>query len=97
MKLRGLLGFAAADKNLITVIIFMQLLLKGKKTNPNKQKNPNMLWATDKIGTGLIQKKDRHKIQKLQKGQRSKGVIIPIPLAKDRRKHTSPKYEWDNN
>ena len=76
MKLRGLLGFAAADQNLITVTIFMQLLLEKKKK----------LWATDKTDTGLIQKEDRHKIQKLEKGQNSKGIIIRIPLAEDRKK-----------
>lgn len=77
MKLRGLLGFAAADQNLITVTIFMQLLLEKKKKK---------LWATDKKGTGLIQEEERHKIQKLEERQNSKGIITPIPLAEDRKK-----------
>lgn len=52
MKLRGLLGFAAAYQNLVTATFSCSCSPKEEKKNPN---NP-----TDKKGAGLTQ---RHKIQ----------------------------------
>lgn len=59
-KLRRLLGSAAVDQNLITVSNSMQPPLEGKKIK---------LWATDKKGTGHIQRKTNTKYQFWERGR----------------------------
>lgn len=64
--------------------LLLQLLIKPGNSHHFQAaalREKKKLRATDKKGTGLIQNEDGHKIQKLEKGQNSKGIVISIPLA----------------
>lgn len=66
-KLRGVLCFAAADHNLVTVSNFMQLSLEGKKTLKPR--------AADKKGTGLFQRKTDTKYWIWERGRRRRFLF----------------------